>query len=306
VPGNHEYEPFNEEEDRRDIEHLSVQWKPQFALPENGPEGMEETVYYLDYQGVRIIGLNSSEKQAEQAEWLEKVLADNPNRWTVVTYHHPLFSASAGRDNEKLRALWKPLFDQYQVDIALQGHDHSYARGSASSEEENVVDGLNTRKESGTVYVVSVSGGKMYELKPEAWENYEIDRDRAAENTQLFQVIRVVGDTLSFEAYTATGKLYDAFDLVKSADGGPNLLIDRSGDAIAARRHDNTISYQDELPEHIRADILSRYPDYAFDKIRYVDRPDFTGYLLELEKGEAEINLKIAADGKVLEERMSE
>ncbi|MEO0331468.1 MAG: metallophosphoesterase, partial [Bacteroidota bacterium] len=78
---------------------MSVQWNPQFTLPTNGPEGLDETSYYVDYQGVRILALNSSEQQEHQATWLEEVLSDNPNKWTVATFHHPLFSASAGRNN---------------------------------------------------------------------------------------------------------------------------------------------------------------------------------------------------------------
>jgi len=58
-----------------------------------------------------------------------------------------------------------------------------------------------------------VSGAKMYALDPH--DVFE----RVAEDTQLFQVIRIEGDRLSFEAHTATGTLYDAFQLRKRADG---------------------------------------------------------------------------------------
>ena len=302
IAGNHEYEPYNEEEEAKDIDHLSIQWNHQFTLPRNGPEGLEETAYYIDYQGVRIIGLNTLEKQQEQAKWLEEVLSNNPNTWTVVTYHHPLFSASEGRDNKLLRYLWKPIFDKYSVDIALQGHDHSYARGRVEPSEENVISGLNTRDDTGTVYVVSVSGGKMYGLKPDAWDGYEAERDRAAENTQLFQVINVDGNKLSYEAYTATGELYDAFDLIKSEKGGPNKFVERKQEAISARRYDNTIPYQDQLPEDIRKNLANKYKGYKFDKIYYVDMEGFHGYLVELENEDTEINLKIGVDGELLSE----
>ncbi|MEM9832713.1 MAG: metallophosphoesterase family protein [Bacteroidota bacterium] len=303
VPGNHEFEPYTEEEDKNDIEHLSIQWNPQFTLPTNGPAGLEETSYYVDYQGVRILALNSSEQPEEQAAWMEEVLADNPNEWTVATFHHPLFSASAGRNNNRLREMWKPIFDKHQVDIALQGHDHSYARGRVAPLGENTLSGLNTRDETGTVYVVSVSGGKMYQLR-EGWEDLGAQRDRAAENTQLFQVIDVNGDTLSYQAYTATGELYDAFDLIKSPDGGPNRFVERQQEAIAARRHDNTIAYEDELPQDVETMVMNRYEGYELDEVRYVQDADFTGYQVELEKGESEVNLKINSEGEIIEEVM--
>lgn len=106
---------------------------------------------YGDYQDSRIISLNSMQAPGEQKAWLEKVLKDNPRKWSIVTFHHPIYSASARRDNSSLREAWKPLFDQYNVDLVLQGHDHTYARGRTRPYGENLVDGLNTRDYTGTV-----------------------------------------------------------------------------------------------------------------------------------------------------------
>ncbi|MGH7554086.1 MAG: fibronectin type III domain-containing protein [Longimicrobiales bacterium] len=115
--GNHEYDPFNAEDEAKDIDHLSVFWRPQFTLPLNGVKGQEESNYYIDYQGTRILVLNSNEQREDQAAWLEKVLADNPQPWTIATFHHPTFSTGQERDNPVLRGLWKPLFDRYGVDL---------------------------------------------------------------------------------------------------------------------------------------------------------------------------------------------
>jgi 3',5'-cyclic AMP phosphodiesterase CpdA len=252
TPGNHEYQPRTAEEAGENIRSLSVQWRPQFNLPLNGVSGFEETVYYADYQDTRIISLNSNRAPEEQIPWLEEVLSSNPRKWSIVSFHHPLYSASERRDNPELRDAWKPLFDKYGVDLVLQGHDHSYARGRTRPLGENVVDGLNTRDYAGTVYVVSVSGGKMYKLEPTGWDAFEeAEQERTAENTQLFQVITIDGDTLSYESYTATGDLYDAFDLLKSPGGAPNRFIERKGEAVPERRHHNTIPYEDPLPESI-------------------------------------------------------
>ena len=76
---------------------------------------------------------------------------------------------------------------------------------------------------SGTVYVVSVSGPKMYTLQRHPF------MPRQAENTQLYQIIHVDGDRLSFEAYTATGELYDAFTLNRQSDG-TNTLVEQIPD----------------------------------------------------------------------------
>ncbi|WP_461055020.1 purple acid phosphatase family protein [Spirosoma arcticum] len=246
VPGNHEYRPVTAADEAKKESGLSVQWRPQFTLPQNGLAGLEETSYFFDYQGVRFIALNSNRQQAEQVVWLDSLLANNPNKWTVATFHHPIFSTANERDNKKLRDMWKPLFDKYGVDLVLQGHDHTYARGISGPTTQNVVAGTNARDtKTGTVYVVSVSGGKMYTFKKDAWDKYEAKLERKAENTQLFQVIRVDGNTLQYQAFTATGELYDAFDIVKSAKQGAKRFVNRGGSAVAERRHDNTIPYDD-------------------------------------------------------------
>lgn len=250
VPGNHEYRHYNNQDRITNIRRLSVQWRPQFTLPENGPKGLEETCYYFDYQGARFIALNSNIELEKQIPWADSILTHNPYPWAIVTFHHPVYSASDQRDNPELREKWKPIFDKHRVDLALQGHDHSYARGHTPLASNNVMDGMNALDDqTGTVYVVSVSGGKMYQLKPDGWKSYGAERARGAENTQLFQVIRIDRDTLHYEAYTAIGELYDAFDLIKSKDGHPNRFIERVHEAIEERRFENTTPYKDPEEE---------------------------------------------------------
>ncbi|MFB6279311.1 MAG: fibronectin type III domain-containing protein [Salinibacter sp.] len=244
VPGNHEYAPHPEHGGSR---HLSTHWRPQFTLPRNGPDGLKETVYALDHQGMRIIGLNTQiAKQDDrwldrQTEWLTSVLDTTDTRWTVVTMHHPIFSSADGRDNEAIRAAWRPLFEKHRVDLVMQGHDHTYSRGQT----QNLSQGVNARAPTGgTVYVNSVSGAKMYQIKEDRWGAYEgIDLERGGENTQLFQVVHVSRDTLAYRSYTATGRPYDAFDLVKRPDGRLNELIERPPSDAAERTWENTPPY---------------------------------------------------------------
>jgi hypothetical protein len=226
TPGNHDHIT-----DANGKRVMSVFWRPQFTLPENGPEGLEETCYYSDIQGVRFISLNSD--QAEESDeylekqrvWMEKVLADNPNKWTCVTFHHPIFSPKSTRDNKRMRDTFKPMFDKYKVDLVLQGHDHTYARGMANIPMDK------KGQSSGTMYVVSVSGPKMTDSNSEKkpW------MDRTALYTQLFHVVSIDKDVLDFKSYTATGELYDAFDLVKQK-GKINKLIDKTPKNIPERR----------------------------------------------------------------------
>lgn len=242
IPGNHEYSSYNAAEQGKNISHLSVQWNYQFTLPQNGPAAQKESAYFYDYQGVRFVCLNSNRMQGEQAAWFDSVLTNNPNKWTIASFHHPIFSGAGDRDNKQLRTLWKPIIDKHKVDLVLTGHDHTYTRGQAGPDSKNAAAGVNTH-DGGTVYVVSVSGGKMYELSDSLWKDYKAQLDRAGENTQLFQVISIDGDKLRYQAFTATGQLYDAFELNKQK-GGKNKFIEQAPKAMGERRYNNTISYE--------------------------------------------------------------
>jgi 3',5'-cyclic AMP phosphodiesterase CpdA len=203
--GNHEYK--NEGSGRK---KLSPFWKPQFRLPDNGIGELEETVYYIDYQGVRVVVLNSNRKIEKQARWLENILAHNPNHWTVIAFHHPVNPTYYIENEKELDTVWKPIFEKYNVDLILQGHEHIYARGFGRE--------TNAKKAAGPLYITSVSGPKMYKLRHRRW------MDRVGENMQLFQVVSVSRNVLHYRAITVTGELYDAFNLVKGKSGKKKLI----------------------------------------------------------------------------------
>jgi hypothetical protein len=194
-------------------------------LPENGIADLPESCYHFVYGNALFLCLNSNEKIKEQAAWMEKVLDGSHATWVICTFHHPIFSTAKDRDNAALREAWKPIFDRYRVDLVLQGHDHSYGRTALIGAEvpltlENVPTGLNRMDgHDGTVYVVSVSGPKMYNLQDQPV------MQRSAEDTQLFQVIHIDGKQLKFEARTAIGDLYDGFLLTKDAQGHRSLKV---------------------------------------------------------------------------------
>ncbi|GAB3465861.1 purple acid phosphatase family protein [Actinophytocola sediminis] len=282
VPGNHEYSGG-----------LSTFWRPQFPYPDNGPGNPElkNTAYSVDYQGVRFIGLDSnvqSDEQlmAAQTAWLEGLLKDNPNKWTVVTFHHPVYSTTGTRNNPNVRNQWGPLLEKYGVDLALQGHDHSYGRGDKAANRKSVT------VHNGVTYAVSVSGGKMYALNDgENWTDNGAELRSRSENTQLYQMIDVTGDTIRFESRYANGQHHDGFLVRKNARGertvndirtpentvGEQVTLDRTsvghrgtvlvsaygydpGERVARylRTADRHGGGKDRLIDHVLADELGR------------------------------------------------
>ncbi|MCA1997224.1 MAG: metallophosphoesterase family protein [Armatimonadetes bacterium] len=211
TPGNHDYAiPDPNNRDRRILPDL---WKRQFSFPANGPEGLRESVYWFDRGDMRFVSLNTMEKLEPQLEWLERVVPTNRKRWMVVMFHHPVYSSGNERDSDARRKLLEPAFTRLDVDLVLQGHDHTYARTGLVANDQPSAD-------RGTVYLTSVTGPKMYRLTPARWH-----RSLAAQ-TQLYQVVTVSPDELRVEARTVTGELHDSFRILKDSNGRKRLVED--------------------------------------------------------------------------------
>jgi hypothetical protein len=69
----------------------------------------------------------------EQTQWITNALQNKPPQvyWTSAVYHAPLYPSSRDPNAEptsSLRALWEPIFNQYNLRIAFENHDHAYKR----------------------------------------------------------------------------------------------------------------------------------------------------------------------------------
>ena len=90
--------------------------------------------------------------------------------------------------------------------MALQGHDHAYLRTYPMKDGKRV----DTTNE-GTVYIVSVSGVKMYDQDPRDYTEFGMT------NTATYQVldIQISGDRLVYRAYDTDGNLKDELVIEK-------------------------------------------------------------------------------------------
>lgn len=104
APGNHEYHDEGEDTPQA-TRVLGGHWPVTFALPRNGPSATARTSYGFDYQGVRVAVLDGTSALdlgtgPAQAQWLDKVLGDNPHPWSIVLIHQPFFSPRADRETK--------------------------------------------------------------------------------------------------------------------------------------------------------------------------------------------------------------
>ncbi|MGF2949523.1 fibronectin type III domain-containing protein [Microbacterium alcoholitolerans] len=224
------------------------------AYFEHWSEFAQETAYYTDYQNMRFITLNATRDRTFltpgalpscsgeacpendvsrlwtrfQAAWLDHILSTSPSKWNVVTFHQPVYSTSAGRDEPILRDEWVPVFERNDIDLVMMGHDHTYARGYKDTTATET-PGLTT----GPVYMVSNSGAKHYSLETDAknvWTNNGATQVLRGEKITTYQVIDVSKDQLVYRSYIAekvagattdknVGEVYDQFTVTKYDDG---------------------------------------------------------------------------------------
>jgi hypothetical protein len=246
VAGNHEYDSFGDGPARQRL--LSALWRPQFRLPvsEGMSELLQETVYKIAYNAdldmfvldsTPATGASGAPMAQAQAAWLDRELVRSIARWKIVTMHHPIFSSGEGRDNKEWRDAIMPILSKHKVDLVLQGHDHTYARGTVPDDAQRPERSADRQGEAvATMYVNSVSGPKMYKFKDNRWDQYApsgVRLDKFAEGAQFFQVLDINGDTLDYRAYAATGDLYDSFIMRKGTDGtkrvtaGPTATVEQ-------------------------------------------------------------------------------
>jgi len=127
--------------------------------------------------------------------------------FVVAFFHHCAFATSSTHASDAgVRAAVAPLFDEFSVDLALQGHNHQYERSNPIRRGRSTVqapDGATVRPETdGTTYMCVGSGGRPRY----GWQPTETDRYRG--NTGPDSGVNVV----SYQATGATSRIPDAVD----------------------------------------------------------------------------------------------
>lgn len=101
--------------------------------------GMRGRSYVVRKRGVRFVLWESN---YQDVSWLRRNLGEEPgDRWTVVSFHHPVFSPGPHGPTPGLRPLLPRLFRRKGVDLVINAHDHLYARMAAKRRVRYVVSG---------------------------------------------------------------------------------------------------------------------------------------------------------------------
>ncbi|WP_152395921.1 phosphodiester glycosidase family protein [Paenibacillus guangzhouensis] len=193
VVGNHEVTGTRKTED----------YLAHFNHPQNGIDSLKGSNFSFDYKNTHFIVLNSEYDFEQQKEWMRKDLAATDKKWKIVAFHRGPFGSMY--DSEHIRNTWTPIFDEFQVDLVMNGHDHVYVRTYPMKDKKPVGDG------EGTTYIVGGSSGpKFYQVWARDWQKVT-----DGEQVQMYVAAEIDGDEMKFVVKTINDRVVDEFRLVK-------------------------------------------------------------------------------------------
>lgn len=145
---------------------------------------------------------------------VKKAVESNPDaKWRIVVMHMSPYSIDTNEfSNTVAGRVLTPLFDEYQIDLVLSGHDHFYARTPATKDGKASADG--------TVYlqVGSASGGKCGHFSADGKDYIEFAYDIESGDAS-YSMLNFGGDSLTVESYiTGSEAPFDTFSLTSRTE----------------------------------------------------------------------------------------
>lgn len=183
--GNHDYTTEN-----------GGPYKDLFETPTSSGS---EDYYTFSYDTARFVVLNTNiayDSTSEQYQWLEETLGAATEPWVIVYFHHPVYSSGSHGSTAGLADALVPLFEEYGVDLVMNGHDHHYER---------------FEKEAGVTYIVTGGGGReLYELGDTL-----LDNSAYAESVFHFVGLNIFDHKIKIQAISRDGYVIDSVTLTQ-------------------------------------------------------------------------------------------
>jgi hypothetical protein len=186
-----------------------------FVLPPDGGSAAfpnnAERFYSFDYGPVHFIALDteaaflSTTRRQEQLAWLTADLQDSQDKpWRVAFFHRPPYSSGTEHGSDlTIRQVFGPLFEQYHVQVVLNGHEHDFERTVPWRIS------LDSARQAVTYVVTGGGGAGLYPVGRNEWTAYSRSADH--------YVRALVSPTdLTLEAVGANGSVFDRFTLNRS------------------------------------------------------------------------------------------
>lgn len=212
------------------------------------------TDYYYRYGNTLFIVLDTNNYNcATHENVMKKAIEENKDaKWKVVTFHQDIYGSGydhSDSDGMILRTQLTPIIDKYDIDVVLQGHDHTYSRtyqlqgdgkqhtafdktntgdyGTDFQTQNNCYEIVNKTQSGtvvnpkGTVYLEanSATGSKFYNLIA-TQQDYISERSQSW--TPTYSVVNVTDDSFEVKVYDATTRKElngaSSYKIVKKAE----------------------------------------------------------------------------------------
>jgi len=237
VVGNHEMEPWYSPNG------YGAYFK-RFAQPTE-----DQTYYSFTYGNVAFLALDANDVTYEytanhdytagaQTKWLTRELAAfraNKNIDFIVAYFHECAycTATAHASDGGVRDAWTPIFDQYSVDLVINGHNHVYERtdplkaGAVTTAAP--IGSTVYSATQGTTYVVAGSAGNsLYSFTASDSYEGEVDNDAAVTSWYRNSSGGETAETVDWSRIRYTGYALLAVDSEPASHGSKAKLVLRA------------------------------------------------------------------------------
>jgi hypothetical protein len=219
----------------------------RFDFPGNGPSHCP-SVYSFVYGNVGVISLDANDVSYEipanlgysagsQTSWLAGRLAylrAQPDvDFIVVFFHHCAYSTTTAHASEGgVRNAWVPLFDQYQVDLVVNGHNHIYERADAlrgGVPKATPIGATSHPQTDGTTYVTAGAAGRsLYNFPaPDSYAGNESTVDTVTSYVWASGKVKVP-EVVHWSRVRYTGYSFLAIDVKPAPAGQPTTLTLRA------------------------------------------------------------------------------
>lgn len=193
IPGNHEYYHTS------GGEYVSPEFFNQFHNnPQNGATERLNSSYYFKYGNILFIMIDTINQKylSEQKEWFRNTVENNPAQWIIVGSHaNAITGGWYSHDSKWMATNWGSLFEEYQVDLVIGGHEHVFIR-------KNLMYKNEVNSDLGVSYYVSPAAQhKQYAIK----DAYKDQVDTYDNINYKVNTITVSSTKLTVQVYSEDG-----------------------------------------------------------------------------------------------------
>lgn len=210
VLGNHDYGiPYQE--------HFSRPNQSEFGVRNDAQNGN----FWFRYKDVLFMELNfmieTDDIMVDHRYFIKQTLEANPDcKWKIVLMHYSPFSSVAKYQDysNQNREYWLQVFDEFGIDVVLNGHDHAYTRSYiVKNGQPQVSNAASVTNPDGTLYVTfgSASGSQYHDISPTGF---------AAKALQTYtphvSTVNITENAFKLTVYEAeTWNVLDEFEIIK-------------------------------------------------------------------------------------------